>query len=342
MKIEDLQARLKTYYVEDLGYPPGTQISNVENIQAGWESDIFAFDLQYGGESSLQSLDLILRIYPGEDAHEKSEREFHSLKLLDRAGYPVPGALFLERQNSPFGQPFIIIERIPGQVLWPLLFSSQGDINLDLLNSFIGLFVNLHQLDWQPFNENLIRNANLESAGIIKTQLGLWRDFYQQFPLPDFLPVFDWLEVHQQELRVSKPAVLHWDFHPENIILRPDDAMVVIDWTGLQVSDPRFDLAWTLMLVTAYEGSNWRKLLLETYERKAGEPIEQLEFFDVAACLRRLYSIAVSVTAGAEQMGMRPGAEATMKNQLEPLRKVYELLLDRTAIIIPMVETWLT
>jgi hypothetical protein len=96
------------------------------------------------------------------------------------------------------------------------------------------------------------------------------------------------------------------------------------------------------MLVTAYEGSNWRKLFLETYERKAGEPIEQLEFFDVAACLRRLYSIAVSVTAGAEQMGMRPGAEATMKNQLEPLRKVYELLLDRTAIIIPMVETWLT
>jgi hypothetical protein len=96
------------------------------------------------------------------------------------------------------------------------------------------------------------------------------------------------------------------------------------------------------MLVTAYEGSNWRKLLLETYERKAGESVEQLEFFDVAACLRRLYSIAVSVTAGAEQMGMRPGAEATMKNQLKPLRKVYELLLDRTAIIIPMVETWLT
>lgn len=30
--------------------------------------------------------------------------------------------------------------------------------------------------------------------------------------------------------------------------------MEVIDWTDLQVSDSRFDLAWTLMLITAYEG----------------------------------------------------------------------------------------
>jgi hypothetical protein len=49
-----------------------------------------------------------------------------------------------------------------------------------------------------------------------------------------------------------------------------------------------------------------------------------------------------SFTAGAEQMGMRPGVEATMQNQREPLREVYELLLERTAIPILMIETWLT
>jgi aminoglycoside phosphotransferase (APT) family kinase protein len=69
--------------------------------------------------------------------------------------------------------------------------------------------------------------------------------------------------------------------------------MVVIDWTGLQLSDPRFDLAWTLMLISAYQGSQWRQSFLEAYERHAGELLENLEFFDVAACTRRLYSIAV-------------------------------------------------
>jgi hypothetical protein len=48
--------------------------------------------------------------------------------------------------------------------------------------------------------------------------------------------------------------------------------------------------------------------------------MEQLDFFDVAVCLRRLYSIATSITAGAEEMGMRPGAENIIQEQREPIR----------------------
>ncbi|MGB3699744.1 MAG: hypothetical protein WA997_00610 [Anaerolineales bacterium] len=63
--------------------------------------------------------------------------------------------------------------------------------------------------------------------------------------------------------------------------------------------------------------------------------------FDVAACTRRLNSIAVSITAGAEQMGMRPGAEQRIKSQIEPAREVYKLLLDLTEIRLPIIEDWL-
>jgi aminoglycoside phosphotransferase (APT) family kinase protein len=82
-------------------------------------------------------------------------------------------------------------------------------------------------------------------------------------------PVFEWLHDHLSGLISSRLAILHWDFHPENIILRPDGSMVVIDWTGVQVSDPRFDLAWTLILIMAYESSQLRQQFLESYERLA-------------------------------------------------------------------------
>ena len=144
------------------------------------------------------------------------------------------------------------------------------------------------------------------------------------------------------DLGTSLPAVLHWDFHPENIILRPDGSMAVIDWTGLQVSDLRFDLAWTILLITAYQGEHWRGQFLESYERVAGEPIENFEFFDVAASTRRLFSIAVSINEGAEKLGMRPGADETMRNQIEPTRAVYEMLLKRTGLELPSIENWLT
>lgn len=61
----------------------------------------------------------------------------------------------------------------------------------------------------------------------------------------------------------------------------------------------------------------------------------------MAACTRRLYSITVSLTAGAEQVGMRPGAEETMQNQIEPTREVSDRLQQLTGIRLPLVEDWL-
>jgi aminoglycoside phosphotransferase (APT) family kinase protein len=197
-------------------------------------------------------------------------------------------------------------------------------------------------LDYQPFLENPTIEFDHGSFGFVTSQLDLWRAFYYRFPLPDFLPLMNWLEDHVSDLGTSFPAVLHWDFHPENIILRPDGSMVVIDWTGLQVSDLRFDLAWTLMLITAYQGEHWRGPFLESYERAAGEPIENLEFFEVAACTRRLFSIAVSIKVGAEKLGMRPGAEETMRQQIKPTWAVYDKLLRITGIQLPSIETWLS
>jgi len=116
---------------------------------------------------------------------------------------------------------------------------------------------------------------------------------------------------------------------------------MVIDWTQLSVSDPRFDLSWALLLVGSYEGPAWRERILREYERLSGAGVEQLEYFDVLACARRLFDVTTSLSLGAESLGMRPGAVERMRQQMDAFARVYELLLERTGIRVAEVERML-
>jgi hypothetical protein len=104
------------------------------------------------------------------------------------------------------------------------------------------------------------------------------------------------------------------------------------------VSDPRFDLAWTLVLVSTYEGAGWHDRILREYERIAGAKVEGLAFFEVVACVKRLYSVAAALTFGPQTVGMRPGTEAIMRRQMGASGRVYDLLVARSGTEVPEME----
>jgi hypothetical protein len=66
-----------------------------------------------------------------------------------------------------------------------------------------------------------------------------------------------------------------------------------------------------------------------------------MDFFEVVAGFRRLYSVIASFAFGADKLGMRPGAEEIMRRHKPSLRLVYEMMLPRTGLTIPEVETFL-
>jgi hypothetical protein len=113
---------------------------------------------------------------------------------------------------------------------------------------------------------------------------------------------------------------------------------VVIDWTGFQVSDFRFDLSWTLLLTRAHANVEWRDQILAGYERLRGAVVENIEIFEVFACTRRLFNLTISLSLGPERMGMRLGAVELMRQQALASQRVYELMQQRTGIRIPRVE----
>ena len=120
--------------------------------------------------------------------------------------------------------------------------------------------------------------------------------------------------------------------------MKPDGTAVVIDWTQIQVSDPRFELGWTLLLTGAYAGDDLREMILAEYQHISGAPVEGLSWFDAANCLKRLGSVMISLSSGAASMGMRPDAVAMMQRDFPALRRMYDLMVDRTGIRVSAVE----
>lgn len=339
--MDAVQNRLLTYCAQAFPDWQVTEVSGVTDISTGWESELYSFVLECGPPANRRREALILRLYPGDGGAAKAAHEFHSLRRLRRAGYPVPEALALEREDAPFGRPFILIEKIDGEVMWPLMSRSSVEAQEALLTLFCKLFVQLHALDWRAFADDADRDSAGDRHLFVDRWLRVARDTLDRSPHADFLPAVAWLEGQRDALACDRASPVHQDFHPNNVLVRPDGSAVVIDWTGFAVSDARFDLAWTLVLAHAYAGAEMRDRILREYERLTGAAVRQVECFEVCACARRLYDIAVSLSDGAERQGMRPEAVAAMKRQRGATERVYDMLTARAGIRIKSIEVLL-
>ena len=335
---DGIQARLQAYATNAFPDRQGVRVTDLTRIASGWESEIHSFDLEHGPAGERRREGLILRLYPGDDAERKSMREFHGMRKLREVGYPVPEVLILEQDLSPLGRPFVIMERIEGQGLTAAWMSAPPEKQVELLGLFCRLLAQLHALDWRPF----LRDGSGHDAGdpyaCVDGELEGRRARLARFPIAGFVPVMDWLAARRDQVPCPRPSPVHRDYHPENILLRDDGSAVVIDWTQFGVSDPRFDLGWTLLLASTHGDAGLRDPILHAYERHAGAAVEQLDYFEVFACLKRLLFVVASYTYGPAKVGMRPEALATMGTMAGPFTEVYALLQEKTGLRVPEAE----
>jgi aminoglycoside phosphotransferase (APT) family kinase protein len=233
------------------------------------------------------------------------------------------------------------MERIDGRPMGTVIDESPVEHKLKLLTLFSQMFVNLHALDWRPFALETALDEAPDTAVLLGRELAQGQAILHHFERYEFDLVFDWLRERLPGVRFGSPSVTHGDYHPWNVLLRDDGTASVIDWTNVAVADYRADLAWTLLLMSTYGSAEPRSFILREYARFAGREVEQIELFDVIACLRRLATILIALGRGADQIGMRPGAEAMMKD-VSHIQKVYALLKDRSGLQIAAVEELLT
>lgn len=333
----DLQAALDTYCQQSPALGHG-RVLRLAQISDGWENEVYSFTLQPETGSGPASEDLILRVYPGDDAVLKAKREFAVMDRLFHLGYPVPEVRVLETTGLALGRPFVIMRRVDGEPLGPILRRPPFARKRELIALFCERLVQLHSLDWHEFVSDAAADRPEQS---VDRWLARGRALVDGLAPGQFDPAFEWLTAQASRIGDVRLALVHWDYHAQNVLLTAQGEAFVIDWTSAEVTDFRFDLGWTLLLEGMYDGWPMREAILHEYERLSGASVEQVEFFEVIACVRRLFSILVSLRQGAQRLGMRPEAEATMRAQRQHLEGVYAILTYRTGIVLPAVEALL-
>jgi len=303
-------------------------ITRLDKLADGWESDNYWLRVEYGDVPQTRA-DWVWRIYSGAGSQAKARREFNSLERLLGAGYPVPRVFLLEVEHSLLDRPFIIMEYIQGEVMWDLLGKAPADRQAQLLGQFCRLFVQLHELDWKQFDDSLQGN---DPFFFIDRWLDEVLGMLQNFREVDGSSFLEWVAARRALFACARPSPAHQDFHPGNVLVSADGSAKVIDWTNFAVTDSRFDLAWTLVLAHAHGRPGLRDEIFQGYQRHAGRHVQNIEAFEAIACARRLFDLTVSLTLGAQRMGMNAQAVEAMRANMEAHRRVYRFFTEHTEL----------
>lgn len=276
-----------------------------------------------------------MRLFQGPQASQKAEGEYTVLSKLSAAGYPVPEVFHLETDGSHLGVPFIVMDFVKGRNLSDVLWEASGDEAERLMTEFTKIMVDLHRMEGSLIIPGFPDGG---TERYLDDFLLMGKQHIADLGVEWFQPVIDWLEARREEVSSEELSVVHMDYHTHNVMVRDDGRLVVLDWTQATPGDYRADLAWTMLLMSTYGLPDARDSILERYERVSGKKARDIEYFEVIATAKRLFSIAASLSAGAEQLGMRSGAEERMREGSEHLRKVYALFMERTSLRLPEIE----
>jgi aminoglycoside phosphotransferase (APT) family kinase protein len=298
--------------LDDLGRRLGTRgLAFAEPpapVPEGWECYLYAFRLRGRGLPPRWGRPLLLRIHANGRGVARARHEHAAPRRLRELGYPVPEPLLLEERPDLFGGPFLVMERVPGPTLlramlrrfWrpryypPLMARAHA---------------RLHDLPAEGFPA---LGAPSVDRGLAEVRAAC-RD-----GLAGLTPGAEWLGARRPP-PPARPSILHLDFHPLNLIVRPDGALVVLDWTYAEVGDPHADVAMTLLLLEhAPVGAGLPARLaalvgrpivergyLRTYRRLRPLDEGRLAYFRAWAALRRLARYARWLRVGPGVSGCK-------------------------------------
>lgn len=316
------------------GCRAGLMVRDWERIGDGWECDTYGLVMVEGGRERA----LVLRLYPPRS--EQSLRptsvddEYRVMSLLHRDGFPVP-RVYLWSSGASGNRPFILMDRKEGELLGRLYRRADPRRREELGEQFCRLLVQLHSLDPRCY-------PRAEDGGDspVHTQVTKLADYIELTGLSELEPGVEWLRCRSRSVRPGRRSVVHWDFHPENILVAPDGRPCVIDWSSAEVTDSRFDVGFTLVFQA---GADLRGQFLAGYEELSGAPISDLDFFAAAGCLRRLLVLLTVLESGPQRLGLRPEvSDLVASRAMGHLADVYERFVHLTDVDLPIVGRWIS
>jgi aminoglycoside phosphotransferase (APT) family kinase protein len=229
------------------------RVSNFEKLSGGITNKTYTFLLTFTEKGVEKSYDLVLKAYtenvglwfkichPDEDMRPYV-REFQALRSLERAGFPVPHVYLCECDSFFLGHPFILIHK-----------EKVIQEKISELDSFASTLARLHMLKVDKLEIRSLRFPKDDSAFAREYSICLKHFLndarHYRSLKKDFDYAINWLESTVEDNKCPQYCLIHGEYHPGHTLITNDNRLKVIDWEGVKIGDPAFDVGYAYHMV---------------------------------------------------------------------------------------------
>ena len=176
---------------------------------------------------------VIVRIEQGGMFGTDTVTEVEAMRALHAVGHAVPEVLAVEESGAVLGQPFFIMEAVPGVVR----LDDQG------LDDIITSVAELHQV-----RIDILDPSNRNAESVVHDNIEYWRNMYRKHApeSPLIEHGAEWLHKHLQPTGPS--VIVHGDAGPGNALFDTERGLTTIDWEFAHVGDAAEDWAYLALI----------------------------------------------------------------------------------------------
>jgi aminoglycoside phosphotransferase (APT) family kinase protein len=251
----ELLAYLRTIVGDDVGFaePP-------VRFGAGVESRVYGFRLTDNARELRGPL--VVKVFGGAPDPTRARIESVICNTIADLGFPAPRVLHACADADPLGAPFIIMERLPGDVMLEPLTSTgtrarqiPALIHASIIrmpNVVAAVMARLHGVDADVVRRRLVDEGVDTSNFSLDARLSALRDRIDGASLGNLAAAVRWLEDARPD-EGERPAICHGDLWHGNILERDGEVTGVLDWSAalVHIGDPAYDVGVTSIMLTA-------------------------------------------------------------------------------------------
>jgi len=228
----------------------------------GHSSETVLFDATWTADGGPTHRRLVLRTAPtGHTVFPTYDlRLQHSVmeRVAATGAVPIPNLFGFTEDVEWIGSPFIVMDRVDGQVppdrlpytMEGWLLAETPEFQRRVQTSGLETIAAVHAIDWRAAGLDVADAPEYGTTGLDQ-QLGFYEYFLEwgrgDHPQPRLHQVAAWLRHHRPD--PEPDPVLNWgDARIGNIIFVNGSPAAVLDWEMVTLGPPQVDLAWSLLL----------------------------------------------------------------------------------------------
>ena len=234
-------AAVQAYFARRHPECPALEVTAVTQVAGGWTKDTFIVDIaNWSGPARI----VIRKDVPASTTEARVADEARIFQKLESAGFPAPRALWLEPSAEPLGQPFLVIEFLPGKAALAPAWRDDADICRSASLDFARLLARLHSIPLAALGYDVSQHR--DPVGVVHEMVDYWHDLWRRHrhvPSPTLARAFAWLKANVPQ-GSDRIAFVHGDAGWHNVLVEDGAITGLLDWEFAHPGDPSEDISY--------------------------------------------------------------------------------------------------